>query len=178
MNLPALVDSYRTALLWMLSSAFLLGPLQEVAGADGTKTTKYGAWEFRCETPAGEASKQCFITQTMNAEDRDSNLAILIMKPKEAQQGLFRIIAPMSVFLPNGVNLKIDQTDIGRIGFFRCYPTGCLADAPVDDKLYEELKNGKTAMLVIYLNPYEGNRHLFKLDGFQEAYEKLGQSSN
>ncbi len=136
--------------------------------------TKFDAWELRCETPAGETAEQCAITQTVKAEDAANvNLGVMIAKPKDAKNGVLRVIAPMSVFLLNGVSLKVDQTDIGRAAFFRCAPSGCLADMMIDDKLIEQLKNGKIATLVIYLTPYEGIRHLFMLKGFKEAYEKL-----
>ena len=55
------------------------------------------------------------------------------MRPKGAKVGIMRVIAPLSVFLLNGVGLKIDQTDIGRNAFFRCFPSGCLSDAAIDD---------------------------------------------
>ena len=136
--------------------------------------TKFDAWELRCETPTGETTEQCAMTQTVKAEDAANvSLGVMIAKPKELKYGVLRVIAPMSVFLLNGVSLKIDQTDIGRAAFFRCAPSGCLADLMIDDKLIEQLKNGKIATLVIYPTPYEGIRHLVMLKGFKEAYEKL-----
>lgn len=136
--------------------------------------TRFGAWELHCETPADAKSEQCVLTQTVNAEDKPNvNLGVMILKPRDAKTGILRIVAPLSVFLLNGVSLKIDQADIGRTAFFRCFPTSCLADAPIDDKLVEQLENGKIATLVIYLTPFEGIRHQAKLEGFKEGYAKL-----
>ncbi len=145
------------------------------AFAQGAIKTKFDAWEYRCETPAGEnATEQCALTQTVRAEENANvNLGVMVVKSKEAKNGVFRVIAPMSVFLLNGVSLKIDQTDIGRAAFFRCFPSGCLADVVIDDKFVDQLKNGKIATLVIYLTPYDGLRHLVMLKGFKEGYEKL-----
>ena len=84
-----------------------------------------------------------------------------------------RIVAPPGVFLINGAGLKIDQTDIGRVPFFRCSPAGCIADAPLDDKLLDQLSNGKIATVVIYLEPGEGLRHLVRLEGLKEGLGKL-----
>ncbi|WP_245435044.1 invasion associated locus B family protein [Methylocystis rosea] len=77
----------------------------------------------------------------VRAEDAANvNLRVMILKPRELKGGVLRIVAPMNVFLPNGVSLKIDQTDIGRVGFVRCAPSGCIADAPIEDKLLDQLE--------------------------------------
>ena len=154
--------------------AVLTGSFTGAAWGQAPVRTKFDAWELRCETPTGETAEQCALTQTVKAEDAANvSLGVMIAKPKEAKNGVLRVIAPMSVFLLNGVSLKIDQTDIGRAPFFRCAPSGCLADMMIDDKLIEQLKNGKIATLAIYLTPYEGIRHLLMLKGFKEGYEKL-----
>jgi len=154
--------------------AVLTGSFTGAAWGQTPVRTKFDAWELRCETPSGETAEQCALTQTVKAEDAANvSLGVMIAKPKEAKNGVLRVIAPMSVFLLNGVGLKIDQTDIGRAPFFRCAPSGCLADMMIDDKLIEQLKSGKIATLVIYLTPYEGIRHLLMLKGFKEGYEKL-----
>lgn len=148
-------------------------PLSMTQAQNGVKE-KFGAWDYRCETVPGEQGQQCLLAQTVQAEDRaNSSLGVVILRPKGAKDGIFRVVAPLSVFLINGVSLKIDQVDIGRNAFFRCFPTGCLSDATLDDKLIEQLIMGKVATLVIYLSPFEGNRHLVKLTGLREGYDKL-----
>ena len=145
-----------------------------MAQAQNGVKEKFGAWDYRCETVPGEQGQQCLLAQTVQAEDRaNSSLGVVILRPKGAKDGIFRVVAPLSVFLINGVSLKIDQVDIGRNAFFRCFPTGCLSDATLDEKLIEQLIKGKVATLVIYLSPFEGNRHLVKLTGLREGYDKL-----
>ncbi|AZG78799.1 invasion associated locus B family protein (plasmid) [Methylocystis rosea] len=117
------------------------GSLEVSARGQEAGKTKFGAWELHCETPAGERSEQCVLTQMVRAEDAANvNLRVMILKPRELKGGVLRIVAPMNVFLPNGVSLKIDQTDIGRVGFVRCAPSGCIADAPIEDKLLDQLE--------------------------------------
>ncbi len=174
MKLYAASDSFLKRLAASIIVATLIGSFARAAEGQGPVKAKFEAWELRCETPAGETSEQCALTQTVKAEEAANvSLGVMVAKPKDAKNGLLRVIAPMSVFLLNGVSLKIDQTDIGRAAFFRCFPSGCLADVVIDDKLIEQLKNGKIATLVIYLTPYEGIRHLLMLKGFKEGYEKL-----
>lgn len=155
-------------------AALLIGGFGSVASSQEVKKPKFGDWELQCDTPAGGTNQQCALTQTVRGEETSNvNLAVMVLKPKEAQNGVLRVIAPMSVFLLRGVSLKVDQNDIGRAEFFRCFPAGCFADVMIDDQLLQRLKSGRIATLVIYLTPYEGIRHLVNLLGFNEGYEKL-----
>jgi invasion protein IalB len=144
------------------------------AVAEEKAKDRFGAWELRCDTPAGAKAERCALSQAVRSEEKaNANLGVIIAKPPELNTTVLRVVAPVSVYLLNGVSLKIDQADIGRAPFFRCSPGGCLADIPIDAKLLEQLKGGKIATLVIYLEPYEGLRHQVKLEGFKEGYEKL-----
>ena len=146
----------------------------QAAPPQGGIKEKFGAWSYRCDKQPGETTEQCALTQQVNAEDRgNSTIGVIIMRPMGAKVGIFRVIAPLSVFLINGVSLKIDQTDIGRNAFFRCFPSGCLSDAAIDDKLLDQLTKGKIATIVTYITPYDGLRHQVKLEGLREGYDKL-----
>jgi len=148
--------------------------LAQAAPSQGQNKEKFGAWTYRCDKQPGETTEQCALTQQINAEDRgNSTIGVIIMRPRGGKVGIFRVIAPLNVFLINGVSLKIDQTDIGRNAFFRCFPSGCLSDAGIDDKLLEQLTKGKIATIVTYITPYDGLRHQVKLDGLREGYDKL-----
>ncbi len=142
--------------------------------AEGKAKVKFGAWEMMCQPQVGTTPERCALTQTVKEEDKGaSNLGVMIQKPPELTTPVLRIVAPLSVYLLNGASLKIDQSDIGHGAFFRCSPAGCLADMPIDDNLLQQLRNGKIATVVIYLDPSEGLRHLVRLEGFKEGYEKL-----
>ncbi len=152
--------------------AFSAVPVGRAAPA--APAEKFGAWDLRCEIPPGERAEQCVLTQQVRAEERgNANLGVIILRQKGARQGIFRVVAPLNVFLLNGVSLKVDQTDIGQAPFFRCFPSGCLADSLLDDKLMGQLSSGKIATLVIYLTPFEGLRHQVKLDGVRQGYDRL-----
>jgi invasion protein IalB len=135
---------------------------------------KIGAWEIRCQSSSGAQAEQCGLTQTVRSEDKAGvNLAVIIVQAPGARTAVMRVIAPLAVYLVNGVSVKIDQTDIGKLPFFRCSPAGCITEAPLDEKLLDQLRNGKIATLVIYLEPTEGLRHQVRLEGLREALEKL-----
>lgn len=144
------------------------------AQAQGVVKSKFGDWEIRCETPVGAAAEQCALIQSVVAEDKSNvNLVVIVLKTSDRKSRLLRVIAPLGVLLPNGLGLKIDETDIGRAGFVKCLPTGCVAEVVMDDKLIEQLKNGKTATFIIHQVPEEGIGLPLALQGFKEGFAKL-----
>jgi invasion protein IalB len=79
----------------------------------------------------------------------------------------------MGVMLPSGLGLKIDEVDVGRVGFVRCLPNGCVAEVVMDDNLLEKLRGGQTATFIIFLAAEEGIGFPINLKGFAEGVDSL-----
>jgi invasion protein IalB len=77
------------------------------------------------------------------------------------------------VLLPAGLGLKIDETDVGRAGFVRCLPSGCVAEVVMDDKLVEQMSGGQAATFIIFNTPEEGIGIPLALAGFKDGFGKL-----
>ena len=164
------------ATAYVAACALALGSLLLVnsAEAQGVVKSKHGDWELRCETPPGASREQCALLQSVAAEDKPNvNLVVIVLKTADGKSRLLRVIAPLGVLLPNGLGLKIDQADIGRAGFVRCLPTGCVAEVIMEDKLIDQMRNGTTATFIIYQTPEEGIGIPLNLAGFKDGYEKL-----
>jgi invasion protein IalB len=161
------------ALLSIMSVAFVgAGPAPSMA--QGIVKSKHGDWEIRCETPPGAQHEQCALLQSVAAEDRPNiNLVVIVLKTADGKSKLLRVIAPLGVLLPSGLGLKIDNTDVGRAGFVRCLPTGCVAEVVMDDKLIGELRNGHNATFIIFQTPEEGIGIPLALNGFGEGFDAL-----
>jgi invasion protein IalB len=84
-----------------------------------------------------------------------------------------RVLAPLGVLLPSGLGLKIDATDVGRAGFVRCLPNGCVAEVQMNDDLLGKLRNGQQATFIIFQTPEEGIGIPMSLKGFGEGFDKL-----
>lgn len=135
---------------------------------------KFGDWELRCEKPAGASTEQCALVQRLIADDNSNvYLVVNVLKTSDGKSRLLSVIAPLGVLLPNGLGLKIDQTDIGRAGFVKCLPMGCVAEVTMDDKLIDQLKNGKIATFIIHQVPEEGIGLPLTLQGFKDGFAKL-----
>lgn len=134
----------------------------------------HDAWQVRCDTPAGAQGEQCVLMQFVTAEDRDNvGLTVIVLKTADQKARIMRILAPLGVLLPSGLGLKIDDADIGRAGFVRCLPNGCVAEVILEDQLLGQLEKGATATFIIFQTPEEGIGIPISLAGFGEGFSAL-----
>jgi invasion protein IalB len=134
----------------------------------------HGDWQVRCDTPAGAQSEQCVLMQFVTAEDRENvGLTVIVLKTADGQAQIMRVLAPLGVLLPSGLGLKIDATDMGRAGFVRCLPNGCVAEVILEEQLLQQLNTGQTATFIIFQTPEEGIGIPISLNGFQSGYAAL-----
>ena len=142
--------------------------------AQGAVKSVHKDWQIRCDTPPGAKSEQCALIQSVVAEDRANvGLTVIVLKTADQKSKLMRVVAPLGVLLPSGLGLKIDNVDVGRAGFVRCLPNGCIAEVVMDDTLIKKLRTGKTATFIIFQTPEEGIGFPMSLAGFGEGYDKL-----
>jgi len=144
------------------------------AAAQGVVRSVYGDWQIRCETPPGAQGEQCALMQSVTAEDRPNvGLTVIVLKTADQKSRVMRVVAPLGVMLPSGLGLKIDNQDVGRAGFVKCLPNGCIAEVVMDDKLIDQLRNGHTSTFIIFQSPEEGIGFPMSLKGFGDGYDKL-----
>jgi invasion protein IalB len=144
------------------------------AFAQGSVRSVHQDWQIRCDTPPGSHGEQCALIQSVTAEDRANiGLTVIVLKTSDQKSRLMRVVAPLGVLLPSGLGLKIDNQDIGRAGFVRCLPNGCIAEVIMDDQLIQKLQTGQTATFIIFQTPEEGIGFPMSLKGFGEGYGKL-----
>jgi invasion protein IalB len=144
------------------------------ASAQGAVRSVHGDWQIRCDTPPGAQGEQCALIQSVVAEDRsNAGLTVIVLKTADQKSKLMRVVAPLGVLLPSGLGLKLDNQDVGRAGFVRCLPNGCVAEVVMDDKLLGQLRTAKTATFIIFETPEEGIGFPLSLNGIGEGYDKL-----
>ncbi|HET6376678.1 MAG TPA: invasion associated locus B family protein [Methylocella sp.] len=158
----------------MAAIGLLLAAGAPRALCQGAVKSKHGEWELRCETPPGAAREQCALLQSVTAEDRPNiTLMVIVLKTADGKNRLLRVIAPLGVLLPSGLGLKIDDADVGRAGFVRCVPTGCVAEVVMEEKLIEQMKSGQKATFIIFQTPEEGIGIPLSMTGFKEGFDAL-----
>lgn len=144
------------------------------AAAQGVVKQTFGDWQIRCDTPPGAQSEQCVLLQSVQADDRPNvGLTVIILRTADQKSRLLRVLAPLGVLLPSGLGLKIDDVDVGRAGFVRCLPNGCVAEVVMDDALVSKLRTGKQATFIIFQTPEEGIGIPLGLNGFGSGFDTL-----
>jgi invasion protein IalB len=142
--------------------------------AQGAVRSVHGDWQIRCDTPPGAQGEQCALLQSVTAEDRPNvGLTVIVIKTTDQKSRLMRVVAPLGVLLPSGLGLKIDNADVGRAGFVRCLPNGCVAEVIMDDNLIKQMRSGQTSTFIIFQTPEEGIGFPMSLKGFGEGFDKL-----
>ena len=163
----------RRVLVLVVAAALILPGLR-AAQAQGVVKSVHGDWQIRCDTPPGSQGDQCALIQSVTAEDRPNvGLSVIVLKTADQKTRLLRVLAPLGVLLPSGLGLKIDTADIGRAGFVRCLPNGCVAEVVMDDNLIRQFRTGQSATFIIFQTPEEGIGIPLSLKGFGEGWDKL-----
>jgi len=160
-----------------LCAAIVLSTVAVIPGpalAQGKVQSVHGDWQIRCDTPPGAQSEQCALIQNVTAEDRENvGLSVIALKTADQKAKILRVLAPLGVLLPSGLGLRIDDADVGRAGFVRCLPNGCIAEVILQDELIEKLKKGGLATFIIFQTPEEGIGIPISLEGFGEGFDAL-----
>jgi invasion protein IalB len=156
--------------------------------AQGAVKNKFGDWTMLCATPPGASHEQCSLMQLIADETKPNvHLVVVVMKTADGKARLLRVIAPLGVLLPAGLGLKIDQADVGRAGFVRCYShegrpsvdeqdalkSGCVAEVVMEDKLINQFSTGQTATFIIFDTPEGGIGIPMALAGFKDGFSRL-----
>jgi invasion protein IalB len=173
-NLQNFIRAGRPAILAAAMALAALAGAAERAAAQGAVRSVHSDWQVRCDTPPGAQGEQCALIQSVTAEDRANiGLTVIVLKTADQKSRLMRVVAPMGVLLPSGLGLKIDQDDVGRAGFVRCLPNGCVAEVVMDETLIKQMRTGETATFIIFQTPEEGIGFPMSLKGFGEGFDKL-----
>ena len=158
----------------LAATAFAFFGLAGTASAQGVVKSVHGDWQVRCDTPPGAQGEQCALIQSVTAEDRPNvGLTVIVLKTADQKYRLMRVLAPLGVLLPNGLGLRIDSVDVGKVSFVRCLPNGCVAEVVVNEDLMTRLRSGQNATFIIFQTPEEGIGIPVSLKGFGEGFDKL-----
>ena len=134
----------------------------------------FGDWSIRCEQQTGGLPEQCALVQNVTAEDRPNlTMAVLVLNAAGGSELVLRVVLPLGVLIPSGLGLRIDGTDIGKTGFIRCLPAGCIAEVTMGDSLLERFKTGQTALFIVFQAPDHGVGIPINLANFTEGLAAL-----
>ena len=164
------------AALVALAAGSLLAPAHAHAqGATlGRTASQHGAWSVVCDEPPGATREQCGALQSVVSEARpDLGLTVFLFETADGAARVLRVIAPLNIFLPEGLGLSIDGEDQGRAVFVRCVREGCQAEVVLDEAMLGKLRDGAEATFVIHQTPEEGTGFPVDLTGLTAALAEV-----
>lgn len=143
------------------------------AGPDMTTET-YGDWVLRCRL--ANSVKRCEVSQTIVIQGQANPLAMIAVGREKAGDPLRMVVQlPVNVAFDGGVKAMLaDGTQGAELGFRRCLPAGCFADAGLDDAALGNLTRQTEPGLVKFKDA--GNREIalpLSLKGLSMAIEAL-----
>lgn len=134
----------------------------------------YGTWTKVCSLPPGTPNIQCEIIQNVQAQNRhDITLRVVFYKLPKNQGILMRVSVPIRVELRPGIGIKVDDKNIGRIEYRRCFGSSCVAEAFLTEDMLKPFFEGKVATYFIFMTPEQGIGAIVDLNGFSAAYAAL-----
>ncbi len=167
---------FRPARAILAAAALCAGLLAAAspASAQGVIRSTFGDWQLRCDTPPGAQQEQCALLQSVTAEDRPNiGITVIVLRTADRQTRLLRVLAPLGVLIPSGLGLKIDNADVGRTGFVRCLPNGCVAEVALEEELSQKLRKAKSATFIIFQTPEEGIGIPVSMNGLGDGLDKM-----
>lgn len=135
----------------------------------------HGAWSIICDRPAGASADQCALMQNVIADDRpEVGLSVVVLKTADRKAKILRILAPLGVLLKDGMELFVDNNNIGRAYFTRCFSEGCYVEVEIDDELMRILRAGKSAVFALRESADQDRVGIpIELTGFAPGYDAL-----
>ena len=167
-----------TAVAAFIMSLIMIGGWSGTATAqrpaDGDVVAQHGDWQVVCKPPPpGSKEKVCALVQSVTAEDRNNVGLTVYFQVFSNGTRVLRVFAPLGILLPPGLGLKIDGEDVGNAPFLRCHSFACYAQVVVKDDLTNRLKDGKTAIFVIFQTEEAGIGIPISLNGFAKGLAVL-----
>ena len=131
-------------------------------------------WTLNCATPQGAPAEQCILVQDrLNPENQQPIMQVAVgFWGPERHRGLV-ITLPLGVTLPQGVELKVDDTVISKAPYVTCTPNGCQAHMPLDDELLQSMKSGQQGKVVFANASGQAVPVAFSLSGFTAGFAKV-----
>jgi invasion protein IalB len=153
---------------------------EDAAKADSAEAAsgKSDSATAAADTTQPQTKRLCGMIQSAHDEKRPQlGLTLYISRIKQGEKVLtqMRILAPIGVWLPQGVGLDIDGQAIGSMPYSNCLPQVCLARAETSADTLDKFKKGTVANFFIYAGPGAGVPLKISLKGFGKALEALDQ---
>lgn len=163
-----------TALTGLAAMALGLGASGEAA-ALSAREVDYQDWRVRCETPASGGPERCTMFQGISTEDGGAQIMhIAVRNGPQQSVAIAYIAAPLGVYLPNGLGMRVDEGNLLRLPFEFCNGSGCHTRLKLEEPLLSSFKNGASASIeIVQFTNGKPFTAVVSLKGFTAAFDAL-----
>tara|TARA_B100000676_G_scaffold313469_1_gene395164 strand:- start:6125 stop:6619 length:495 start_codon:yes stop_codon:yes gene_type:complete len=132
----------------------------------------HGDWEVHCGIgPSG--AEECFMFQAVNMQSSLERVMSAVVAKPPGEDPLLRLTVPLGVLLPNGLNLAIDQVDMGTVGYLTCFADGCMTQVDMTADVVASLKGGNQGVVTVVDTFGQPAQLPLSLTGFTAAYDSF-----
>jgi len=98
-------------------------------------------WLVQCNEQV--EPRRCVVAMNVfTAETGQLNLSIRIARRADSDEMQMQVRLPTDLFLPAGLNFRVDDHPAGQMGFITCSPAACFSAGLLNDDLFGDLKSG------------------------------------
>jgi invasion protein IalB len=156
-------------------------PPRPVDAEPNSTLADFGDWALRCQRLGNGAETQhvCEVTQQIRAQDQQNPVAELaIGRLKKADPLRLTVVLPVNVTISNPPSFSADGKvpELLDLGWRKCLPGGCIADALLTDDVLRRWKTQTTAEHIAWTDA--AGRDLvigLSLRGLTQALDALGK---
>jgi invasion protein IalB len=125
-------------------------PPRPVDAEPNSTSANFGDWVLRCQRLGNGAETQriCEVSQQIRAQDQQTPVAELaIGRLKKTDPLRLTVVLPVNVTLSNAPSFSADDKvpEPFDLGWRKCLPGGCIADAPLKDEVLRRWKTQANA---------------------------------
>lgn len=168
---------FATVVCNAIAYAATLMPVQtttELQDFQNLKPASSPAWVSKCVSDARKAPLVCSVEETvLLVKSGQPAASVVVWTQSEKREPTMMIRVPVGLYLPAGLNFRIDNGSLQSIPLKTCDLQGCLAEMQLNSALLAGLKAGKR-LSIICQNAAKNEIVLpLALDNFAEAFEKI-----
>ena len=148
-------------------------PASSLPSAKAAKSAK-PQWAISCSSIGPSAKLRCKMTQQVFLKKtRQRILAVTISKPaKKGEKAAMLFSLPHGLYLPNGIQLRIDESPPRTYPIQASNADGVYAAAMIDNQLLANLKSGSRLVVSLVTSNKKTLNIPVELTGFMAAYER------
>lgn len=155
--------------------------VQPVSTEPSSTTASFADWILRCQrvSEAAKASRVCEVAQILQSQGQQAPIAQVAIGRAGAGEPLrVTAVMPVSVTFPSVVQIVIGEKDAKplELGWRRCLPSGCFADAPLGDDVVRQWRKASEAGRIVFRDAAGRDLVLpLSIRGLDQAVEALAK---